>query len=131
MCSSDLIPLDINGVTYDASGKITGDFINSKKLNEIMNKMKRSYDDLNTDISNGTIIPEDKFDQVKNEITDSITKLNEQKTKLAEIIIKLEEKEVEFNKLFGDNVNISKATDLKFKKIRLLGFPRLPVHIFL
>ena len=38
------IPLDINGVTYDASGKITGDFINSKKLNEIMNKMKRSYD---------------------------------------------------------------------------------------
>lgn len=114
--SSMTIPLDISGVQYDSAGKITGNFINSKKLNEIITQMKQSYDSLNTRVSNGENIDEEQFQSVKTEIDENIRILNEQKTKLEEILTNLEVKETEFKKLYGENINIE-LKNLKFKNI--------------
>ena len=109
------IPLDISGVQYDATGKITGDFLNSKKLNEIMTRMKQSYDSLNTQISSGTSVDDTEFSRVKNEILENMRILNEQKTKLETINTELTKKITDFDKIHNDiRIDIN---DLKFKDI--------------
>jgi hypothetical protein len=107
------IPLDISGVTYDpSSNKINGDFINSKKLNEMMTQMKQSYEQLTINISNGQTINESQYDDIKREIESKITLLEEQKTKLQQITIQLELKKTEFEKIYTD-ITIT-TTDLTF-----------------
>lgn len=109
------IPLDISGVQYDANGKITGDFINSKKLNEMMSRMKQSYYSLNTSISSGTSVTDTEFSRVKSEIENNIRMLNEQKTKLETINTELTKKITDFDKIHNDiRIDIN---DLKFKDI--------------
>lgn len=109
------IPLDISGVQYDANGKITGDFINSKKLNEMMSRMKQSYDSLNTSISSGISVNDTEFSRVKSEIEINIRILNEQKTKLETINTELTKKITDFDKIHNDiRIDIN---DLKFKDI--------------